>query len=245
MSIVPKINKFLLIFFIGFLSMVLYGSFNLVQEVKIFGSVDSLPIRSLPLKTKTSLIEPLLESTEITPVPYVVTSTPTVTPSPFPLSPSPTAVLFLKKPVEQAVVFPEISDSSVLQTLNQYRSDHKVHQLVEDSRLCQYAEKRVNDLVTLGKLDAHEGFKQDFASPDSLPESIKSYPGGKIGENLAYQHCRNMTTGDSFVAQTAASLIEWCFDSSTAGHREAQLNPNFNAVCVRHSQGFFVVIFGE
>jgi len=174
-----------------------------------------------------------------TDLPLVPTAT-VFLPATFPTR-TPTAV----QPQSTTLVFPEISDSSIIQALNQYRADHQVHQLVEDQHLCQYAQKRVNELVELGKLDNHEGFKRDFASFESLPEEIKNYSGGKIAENLAYQHCRNMTTGESFIAQTAVALIEWCFDSSTAGHREAQLNSSFNAVCARHNQGFFVVIFGE
>lgn len=144
-----------------------------------------------------------------------------------------------------SVVFPEISDASILEELNQYRSDHTVAQLVENQLLCQYAQKRVGDLVAYGGLDNHEGFKRDTADLTNLPDALQQYSGGVIGENLAYQHCRNMTTGDSFIASTPQQLIEWCFDSSTKGHREAQLNPNFTAACIRHSQGYFVVIFGE
>lgn len=140
---------------------------------------------------------------------------------------------------------PNISDQEVLQALNQYRSDHGIHQLIQNEHLCQYAEKRVQDLVAHGGLDNHAGFQADFADYDNLPEPIKQYPGGRIGENLAHQFCRNMTTGDSFIAETGTALIEWCFDSSTKGHREAQLDPAYNNVCVRHSDSMYVVIFGE
>lgn len=143
------------------------------------------------------------------------------------------------------LVFPPIADSEVIDALNRYRASHGVHQLVEHQALCRYAEKRVADLIAYGGLDNHEGFKKDFADPANPPEALDDYSGGRIGENLAYQHCRNMQTGDSFVAQTAAALIEWCFDSSTRGHREAQLDSRYNNVCVRHGQGYYVVEFGE
>ncbi len=139
----------------------------------------------------------------------------------------------------------DVSDSEVFAALNQYRADHHVHALVTDQNLCQYAEKRVQDLVKVGSLDNHEGFKQDFADQSNLPEPIQNYSGGEIGENLASQYCINGTTGESFVAQTGTALIEWCFDSSQKGHREAQLNSRYNAVCVRHAQHMYVVIFGE
>ncbi len=145
----------------------------------------------------------------------------------------------------QKIVFPEISNTSVLEALNAYRATHKVHQLVEHPKLCEYAEKRVQDLIAHGGLDGHEGFRKDFADPENLPAPIREYPGGAIGENLAYQNCRNMQTNEGFMAQNATALIEWCFDSSTKGHREAQLNPRYNNVCTRHQDGYFVIIFGE
>lgn len=141
--------------------------------------------------------------------------------------------------------FPILSNSDILLELNSYRAAHKIPALIENQLLCQYAEKRVQDLIAYGGLDNHAGFTRDTESHDTLPDSLQNYPGGVIGENLAYQYCKNMTTGDSFIASTPQQLIEWCFDSSTRGHREAQLNPNYTAACVRNQQGYVVVIFGE
>lgn len=138
---------------------------------------------------------------------------------------------------------PNIGDTEVQVALNAYRQSHGVHQLVEHGQLCRYAEKRVQDLVAFGGLDNHAGFRSDFEN--GYPAQLEGYPGGTIGENLAHQFCRNMTTGDSFVAQSGTALIEWCFDSSTSGHREAQLNPRYNNVCVRHGDNMYVIIFGE
>ena len=140
--------------------------------------------------------------------------------------------------------FPPISNQEVFEALNRYRSDHDVHNLHIDENLCQYAEKRVQDLVAFGSLDNHEGFKQDFEDPENLPTPIRNYHGSTIAENLAFQHCKNMTTGDGFIAETGTAIIEWCFDSSTAGHKEAQLSKEYNDVCIRNGQGMFVVTFG-
>ncbi len=140
--------------------------------------------------------------------------------------------------------FPPISNEEVVTALNTYRAVHGAQALSVNGNLCTYAEKRVADLVAFGTLDNHEGFKNDFVDQNNLPEPIKNYDGTKIAENLAYQHCKNMTTGDSFIAQTGTALIEWCFDSSTIGHKEAQRNKDFRDVCVRNAQGMFVVIFG-
>ena len=149
-----------------------------------------------------------------------------------------------KQPATQEINFPAISSDAVFTALNNYRESHGVHKLQSNEHLCAYAQKRVQDLVVLGTLDNHEGFKRDFANPENLPVAIRNYGGKKVAENLAYQHCKNMTTGDSFIAQTGTAVIEWCFDSSTAGHREAQLSREFSHACVANDKGFFVIIFG-
>ncbi len=140
---------------------------------------------------------------------------------------------------------PDISDDEVVAALNSYRATHNLYPLQVNENLCEYAQKRVGDLIAFGGLDGHAGFTADFATRDSLPVGIRDYPGGGIGENLAHQYCKNMTTGDSFIAQTGTAIIEWCFDSSTKGHREAQLSTTFHNVCVRHGDNMYVVIFGE
>ncbi|MDQ5951029.1 MAG: hypothetical protein QG639_306 [Patescibacteria group bacterium] len=156
-----------------------------------------------------------------------------------------TKVLPSSTPEMTKPALPAVSDQEVIDALNSYRKVHGAHDLKVNDHLCSYAEKRVADLVAYGGLDNHQGFKEDFADPEKVPEELKDYPAGKIGENLAHQFCRNMTTGDSFVAETGTALIEWCFDSSTKGHREAQLSKEFHNVCVRHEDGMYVVIFGE
>lgn len=147
----------------------------------------------------------------------------------------------------QAVVPPakEIPDNEVIEALNSYRKSHGLYALKTHPLLCEYAEKRAQDLKKAGGLDGHAGFQKDFADQDNLPVGISDYPkGSKFTENLAHQYCKNMTTGESFVAQTGVALIEWCFDSSTKGHREAQLSNESENVCVRHADNMYVVIFG-
>lgn len=146
---------------------------------------------------------------------------------------------------KQKFDFPPISNEQVFEALNNYRQAHTVHKLSEDENLCKYAEKRVQDLIAFGGLDNHEGFKKDFEDQSNLPQSIQDYNGKNIAENLAFQHCKNMTTGEGFIAESGAAIIEWCFDSSTLGHREAQLSRDFGQACVRSGEGMFVVIFGE
>ncbi len=148
-------------------------------------------------------------------------------------------------PTVVAPEFPVISNESVREALNSYRAVHGVASLSEHPNLCSYAEKRLSDLLAFGGLDNHAGFKKDFEDPEKIPEVIKQYPGESIGENLAYQFCRNMKTNEAFIAPHATALIEWCFDSSTKGHREAQLNAAYHNVCARNKDGYFVIIFGN
>ncbi|MCB9813246.1 MAG: hypothetical protein H6772_02450 [Pseudomonadales bacterium] len=142
-------------------------------------------------------------------------------------------------------VYPDISDEEVFNALNDYRASHQIFPLNFNKNLCNYASRRVNDLIEFGGLDDHAGFIEDFADLENLPDEIKYYPGKNIGENLAFQNCKNMQTGDSFIAQTGTSIIEWCFDSSTIGHREAQLSREFKNACVRHGENMYVIIFGD
>lgn len=145
----------------------------------------------------------------------------------------------------QTLEMPEISDDEVFEALNRYRNSHQVSSLNTDANLCSYASKRVADLVAYGGLDYHEGFKKDFEDPTNPPDPIKYYSGNQIAENLAFQHCKNMTTGNSFIAETGTALIEWCFDSSIEGHREAQLSREYVNACVRHAENMYVIIFGN
>lgn len=136
------------------------------------------------------------------------------------------------------------TDDEVMVDLNKYRAAHRVPNLLIDQHLCQYAEKRASDLKSFGGLDGHQGFHDDFSSGEP-PLGIRDYPGGAVAENLASQYCLNTQTNQSFVAESGAALVEWCFDSSTSGHREAQLNPSYTSACVRHSDHLYVIIFGE
>ena len=143
----------------------------------------------------------------------------------------------------QPTLLEEFSDASVVDALNGYRATHGISPLKVHDDLCVYAQKRVGDLVAHGSLDNHAGFIADFEQEDP-PPGILAYGGGTIGENLASQYCINGTSGETIYAQTPTQLIEWCFDSSQKGHREAQLSKEYTDICVRHDENMYVVIFG-
>lgn len=211
---------------------------------RLRGSLPSPSSKST--KTNTMVVQPTMPIYELQVASKSATAAQNTTASPLAtatVTPKPTRVITPKVITPTRV--PEFSDTDVLLAINSYRTTHQIHQLVEESHLCQYAAKRAQDLRELGTLDNHAGFNADFANTNSLPEILKGYPGNNLGEDLASQYCINMKTKESFVATTPTALIEWCFDSSTKGHRESLLNDKYNNACIRHANNMYVVILGD
>jgi len=112
--------------------------------------------------------------------------------------------------------------------------------------LCLYAQKRLQDHLTLIEkktppadypnpdkypLDSHQGFSVDAQSGYAFDVTQTQ----KLAENLAYFPN----------AQTATQIIEWGWDTSTEGHREAQLSNDYSKACLWGEAGFYVAIFGS
>lgn len=159
------------------------------------------------------------------------------TPSPLPTtlpSPSPNATLNVAPKATRSAVKPpppktfNYTSEDLWQALATYRSSHNRYQFIKDDRLCSVAADRVAQLIKLGKLDKHQGFKDRFASDNAF----KEVGFGKVAENLA------------FGFETAVAVIEWGWDSSTEGHREAQLTSDYTHACTATSQSFSVLILG-
>lgn len=137
------------------------------------------------------------------------------------------------------------SESEIWAALGEYRKAHQRTTLEMDENLCIYARKRVDEHVSMMTsraeseypnpekypLDAHEGFKRDGDS-GALFEITKR---NMIAENLAYWPS----------AQYPHHVIEWGWDTSTEGHREAQLSNDFSHGCISGKDGFYVAIFGK
>lgn len=130
--------------------------------------------------------------------------------------------------------------------LSTYRQTHQRSQLELSQSLCQYAQKRVQDHLTLIEsqtpatkypnpdkypLDSHQGFSLDAQSGYAFEVTQTQ----RLAENLAYFPS----------AETATQIIEWGWDTSTEGHREAQLSNDFNRGCIWGQDGFYVAIFGS
>ena len=149
-------------------------------------------------------------------------------------------------PAPVQVIKPKnFSESDIWLALSEYRKAHQRTTLEMDENLCVYARKRVDEHIIMMStraeadypnpdkypLDAHEGFKRDGDS-GSLFEITKR---NLIAENLAYWPS----------AQYPNHVIEWGWDTSTEGHREAQLSNDFSHGCISGKDGFYVAIFGK
>lgn len=137
------------------------------------------------------------------------------------------------------------SEAELWQALSQYRQAQGRTSLTLDENICVYARKRVQDQIAMMRLkkpeeypvpdkyplDAHSGFSADAASGYSFEVTQKN----ELAENLAYWPA----------AKSPVHIIEWGWDSSTEGHREAQLSNDWSSACITGDQGFYVAIFGK
>ena len=163
-----------------------------------------------------------------TPLPTTIpspTSTPSPTVTPVPQIPRPATLSArpqVKPPPPKTFNY---TGDDIWQALATYRVSHKRYQFIKDDRLCAVANDRLKQLTALGTLDAHKGFKERFSNDDAF----KAVGFAKIAENLAYGF------------ETATAVIEWGWDTSTAGHREAQLTSEYTHACTASTQGFAVL----
>lgn len=138
------------------------------------------------------------------------------------------------------------TEDQLWNALQTYRRSQGRSDLQKDENICRYARKRVQDhLDLLSKhldaaaypvpekypLDGHQGFKNDGDSGLLFEITQKT----QLAENLAYWPN----------AQDPIHVIEWGWDSSTEGHREAQLSNDWTSACIAEQNGFYVAIFGK
>lgn len=165
--------------------------------------------------------------------------TTTTVSTPSPKLPSPAAFPVKPPPPKN------FTESQLWQALVDYRHTHQKPDLLPDERLCVYARGRIAEHLQLFAstdkenypkpdkypLDAHAGFVRDGDS-GYLFESTGFQA---IAENLAYWPS----------AQYANQVIEWGWDTSTEGHREAQLTTDYTHACLTGQDGFFIALFAR
>lgn len=147
---------------------------------------------------------------------------------------------------QQPLVPMDFSEDQLWQALTTYRHSQGRSDLTHDENICQYARKRVQDHISLlaqhvnpsqypveskYPLDAHRGFQQDADSGLVFDITQKT----EVAENLAYWPN----------AADPIHVIEWGWDTSTEGHREAQLSNDWTVACLSGQDGFYVAIFAK
>lgn len=110
--------------------------------------------------------------------------------------------------------------------MNSYRSAHGVSTLQKSDTLCSIAQNRANEQVANGKLDGHVGFEK-------YAKEQEEYAG--MGEVLF---------GGS-QPQYGVHIVEFGWDRSLTGHREAIQNPSWQYGCGGIADYYAVFIFGS
>lgn len=149
------------------------------------------------------------------------------------------------KPTYKPATVTNFSEEQLWQALVDYRHAHQKPDFIKDENLCVYARKRVEEHITNFKdkpkeeytnqdkypLDAHAGFARDAESG----EVFKITGMHEVAENLAFWP----------TATYPNQVIEWGWDTSTEGHREALLTDTYTHACLTGREGFYVAIFGK
>lgn len=150
-----------------------------------------------------------------------------------------------KLPQIPSVKIKNFTEEQLWEGLTNYRRANVRNDLEISEKLCSYARKRIQDHFDMREstkedqypipekypLDAHSGFKKDGDSGYLFEATGFSV----VAENLAYWPS----------AQYPHHVIEWGWDLSTEGHREAQLSNEWTHGCISGKDGFYVAIFGH
>ena len=110
--------------------------------------------------------------------------------------------------------------------MNDYRRAQNVQALQKSDLLCGIAQNRSNELFELGELDNHAGFSKYAEGQNEF---------GSMGEVLF---------GGS-QPQYGVHIVEYGWDRSLTGHREAIRDPLWNWGCAGIAGNFAVFIFGS
>lgn len=137
------------------------------------------------------------------------------------------------------------TQNELWQALVDYRHAHAKPDLLTDDKLCQYAQKRVFEHISLMQSKPKDSYK----NPDKYP--LDAHVGFEIDGDSGYLF---EATGFKVVAENLAywptaqypiQVIEWGWDTSTEGHREAQLSDEYTHACLVGQEGFYVAIFAH
>ena len=149
------------------------------------------------------------------------------------LTPSPKPTTIIVKPTTAPTKSPQISSTGVgwggpelWQAVNKRRQEFGINPLSSRSELCTIASIRLNELLSLGKLDNHEGFSNMAERRPDLKWIFDKY--SIMAEFLAY---------GGKTAQETVSLWE-----NTLGHRKLLDGGEYVWGCIYAQNTFAVAI---
>lgn len=109
--------------------------------------------------------------------------------------------------------------------MNDYRRSHNVQTLTKNDLLCSIAQNRANEQLANGDLDNHAGF-------DKYAQNQEEFY--RMGEVLF----------GGAQPQYGVHIVEYGWDRSLTGHKEAIQDPGWNHGCGAVAGYFAVFIFG-
>lgn len=127
----------------------------------------------------------------------------------------------------QTRTVPTFTGEDLWAAVQAYRRAHGLPEFAMSTELCTVASIRVNEQLTLGRLDNHDGF-----GPRSDEFFAKNPGWTSINENLASGY------------QTATQTVEWGWDQSL-GHKALIQSREFPKACTAANSGFAVLITGR
>lgn len=131
------------------------------------------------------------------------------------------------QPQSNTTTRPNFTGQDLWQAVQNYRSSHSLPAFTQSNELCTVASIRVNELLELGKLDNHDGFKR------RSDEFFERNPGWTaINENIAAGY------------QTAVQTVEWGWDQSL-GHQALIQSREYPKACAAANSGFSVLVTGK
>ncbi len=110
--------------------------------------------------------------------------------------------------------------------INDYRKAHGVQQVQKNDLICGIAQSRANEQQTNGDLDGHAGFNKFFQNQEEFPRMGEVLFGG--GQ-----------------PQLGVHIVEYGWNRSLTGHKEAISDPNWNYGCGGIAGYFATFVFGH
>lgn len=123
----------------------------------------------------------------------------------------------------------------VFTAVNDYRSVKGLEPFEQDMRLCAYAQRRLEQLSTLGKFDDYKGYYEDMANKDMNNAYFKNY---QTLNEYVHGPLDNHTNANMIVSK-------WTMGTALEENKAIVASKSFNNACVRANPEFIVIEGGK